>query len=170
MTELIEITNIHAPLSRVFDLARSIEVHLLGNVHSGEQAVAEQGSVTSGLMALGDRVTWRARHFGVRQRLTSQITEFDPPHTFQDTMLAGAFAFMQHDHFFRTLPGGAIEMRDHFRYAAPIPILGLIAEHLVLDRYMRSLLRQRNAIIKRVAESDVWPVYLAGSSAHSLVQ
>jgi len=160
MTHLTENTLIHAPLPRVFDLARSIEVHLLGNVHSSEQAVAEQGSRTSGLMTLGERVTWRARHFGVRQRLTSQITRFDPPHAFQDTMLAGAFAFMQHDHFFLTLPGGATRMRDDFRFAAPIPLLGLLAERLVLARYMRSLLRERNAIIQQVAESDEWQQYL----------
>ena len=160
MTRLTETTLIHAPLARVFDLARSIEVHLLGNVHSGEQAIAEEGSRTSGLMALGDRVTWRARHFGVRQRLTSQITRFDPPHAFQDTMLAGAFAFMQHDHFFLTLPGGATRMRDDFRFAAPIPLLGPLAERLVLARYMRGLLRERNAIIKQVAESNAWSLSL----------
>lgn len=160
MTELIEITRINAPLDRVFDLARSIEVHLLGNVHSGEQTIAQQGSVTSGLLSLGDQVTWRARHFGVRQRLTSRINRFDPPHAFQDTMQSGAFAFMQHDHFFRALPGGSTEMRDHFRYAAPIPILGLIAERLVLDRYMRSLLRERNLIIKQVAESNAFQRFL----------
>jgi ligand-binding SRPBCC domain-containing protein len=160
MTHLTETTLIHAPLPRVFDLARSIEVHLLGNVHSGEQAVAERGSRTSGLMTLGERVTWRARHFGVRQRLTSQITRFDPPHAFQDTMLAGAFACMQHDHFFLALPNGATQMRDEFGFAAPIPLLGLVAERLVLDHYMRNLLRERNAIIKQVAESDAWSNFL----------
>lgn len=160
MTHLTEITHIHAPLPRVFDLARSIDVHLLGNVHFNEQAIAEQGTITSGLMTLGDRVTWRARHFGIRQRLTSRITRFDPPHAFQDTMQSGAFAFMQHDHFFRALPAGITEMRDHFRFAAPIPVLGLIAERLVLARYMSNLLRERNAIIKQVAESPSFAIYL----------
>ena len=155
MTTLTELTLIQAPIARCFDLARSVEVHVLGNVHFGEQAVPLAGSA-SGLLALGDRVTWRARHFGVRQCLTSQITEFDPPHAFQDTMLSGAFAWMQHDHFFRKLPSGVTEMRDIFHYAAPLPILGILAERLVLDRYMRALLHERNLIIKRVAESGIW--------------
>jgi hypothetical protein len=64
MVRLEEITQIHAPIERCFDLARSVEVHLAGNVHSGEHAVAEDG-VTSGLIDLGQRVTWRARHFAV---------------------------------------------------------------------------------------------------------
>ena len=143
MTTLVELTRIHAPIGRCFDLSRSVEVHVLGNVHFGEQAVPLAGQ-TSGLLGLGDRVTWRARHFGVRQALTSAITEFDAPHAFQDTMLSGAFAWMQHDHFFRQVEGGVTEMRDVFRYAAPLPVLGLIAERLVLDRYMLNLLRERN--------------------------
>jgi len=164
MTALYELTLINAPITRCFDLSRSIEVHVLGNVHFGEQAIAlshESAGQTSGLMALGDRVAWQARHFGIRQRLTSQITEFDPPHAFQDTMLSGAFAFMQHDHFFRQLPNGLTYMRDVFRYAAPLPILGLIAERLVLDAYMSNLLRERNAIIKQVAESNHWLKYVS---------
>jgi len=159
MTTLEELTLIDAPMERCFDLSRSVEVHVLGNVHFGEQAVPLEGH-TSGLLGLGDCVTWRARHFGIRQCLTSQITEFDPPHAFQDTMLRGAFAHMQHDHLLRQLPSGWTEMRDIFRFAAPIPILGLIAERLVLDRSMRSLLRERNAIIKRVAESNQWRKYV----------
>jgi len=159
MTTLEELTVIQAPIDRCFNLARSVEVHVLGNVHFGEQAIPLEGNA-SGLLRPGDKVTWQARHFGIRQRLTSQITQFDPPHAFQDTMLSGAFAFMQHDHFFRQLPDGPTFMRDVFRFAAPIPLLGRIAERLVLDRYMRNLLRERNAIIKQVAESNHWHKYV----------
>jgi ligand-binding SRPBCC domain-containing protein len=159
VTTLEELTLIRAPLERCFDLARSVEVHVLGNVHFGEEAIAQDGK-TNGLLGLGDRVTWRARHFGVRQCLTSEITRFDPPHAFQDTMLSGAFAFMQHDHFFLQHADGATAMRDIFRFAAPLPLLGLLAERLVLDRYMRNLLRERNAVIKQVAESGRWRSYV----------
>ena len=159
MVVLEEHTFIDAPLRRCFDLARSVEVHVAGNVHFGEQAVA-LGGVTSGLIGLDDRVTWQARHFGVRQTLTSTISLFDPPRFFQDTMLHGAFRFMQQDHFFSTLPNGKTEMIDIFRFAAPIPILGRIAEIFVLKRYMRNLLRERNAVIKQIAESDDWERYI----------
>jgi ligand-binding SRPBCC domain-containing protein len=141
-------------------------VHVAGNTHFGEQAVAEAGA-TSGLLGLGDTVTWRARHFFVRQRLTSQITAFDRPAYFQDTMLCGAFHSMQHDHHFRTLSSVAskpdlTEMRDVFRFAAPIPLLGRLAEQFVLSRYMQALLRERNAVVKQIAESptQAWRQYL----------
>ena len=111
MVTLNETTIIAAPIARCFDLARSVEVHLAGNTHFGEQAVALEGA-TTGLLALGDTVTWRARHFFISQRLTSKITAFDPPAYFQDTMLSGAFRSMQHDHYFRTLPDSRTEMRE----------------------------------------------------------
>jgi hypothetical protein len=43
MVRLEELTVIRAPIERCFDLARSVEVHLAGNIHSGEVAVAEAG-------------------------------------------------------------------------------------------------------------------------------
>ncbi len=159
MVRLEEVTLIRAPIERCFDLARSVEVHLAGNVHWGEEAVA-LGGVTSGLVGMGERVTWRAKHMGVRQRLTSEITAMDAPNYFQDTMVQGAFRSMQHDHFFRTLADGSTEMKDVFRFVAPMPVLGRVAEALVLRRYMMELLHERNVVVKQVAESDEWKRYL----------
>ena len=145
------VTMIQAPIERCFDLARSVEVHLAGNVHWGEQAVAE-GGVTSGLVGLGERVTWRARHFGFWHRLTSEITEMRRPAYFRDEMIEGIFRFMRHDHFFRAMPAAETEMRDVFEFAAPLPVLGRVAEMAFLGRYMRNLLRERNAAVKKASE------------------
>lgn len=153
--------NIRAPLDRCFHLARSVEVHVAGNVHWGEQAIAA-GGVTSGLLDLGARVTFRARHFGIRWRLTSEITGMTPFTHFQDTMIAGPFQSMQHDHFFRELSPGRTEMRDVFVVSAPLGPLGRIAEAVFLRRYMTSLLEERNYVIKRIAESSRWRDYLPG--------
>jgi ligand-binding SRPBCC domain-containing protein len=151
VVRLEEITVIRAPIERCFDLARSVEVHLAGNVHWGEQAVAT-GGVTSGLVGLGERVTWRAKHFRIWQTLTSEITAMDPPNYFQDTMLRGAFQTMNHEHFFRSVGPDRTEMRDVFCFSAPLGFLGRIAEALVLRDYMRALLRERNAVIREFAE------------------
>src|ERR1035441_7772538 len=140
-------------MERCFDLARSVEVHLAGNVHSGESAVATDG-VTSGLVGLGQRVTWRAKHFGVWHNLTSEITVMDRPAYFQDTMIQGVFRLMKHDHFFRPLSPGETEMKDAFCFAAPLPVLGRLAEIAFLGHYMQALLRERNAAVKEIAESS----------------
>jgi ligand-binding SRPBCC domain-containing protein len=160
MLILEEITEIRAPIERCFDLARSVEVHLAGNVHYSENAVAEAGA-TSGLLGPGDRVTWRARHFWISWRLTSEITGFERPGFFQDVMVQGPFRRMRHDHYFRATANGVTEMRDVFCFAAPIPLMGRIAEAAFLGRYMRRLLRERNAVIREIAESEEWRKYLA---------
>jgi len=53
-----------APADRCFDLARSVDAHLRSTAATGERAV---GGRTTGLLELGEEVTWRARHFGVHQ-------------------------------------------------------------------------------------------------------
>jgi len=159
MVTLEEVTLIRAPIERCFDLARSVEVHVAGNVHFGESALALSG-VTTGLIGLGQRVTWQARHFGVRRRLTSEVTALDRPHHFRDVMVQGAFRCMEHDHFFRSRSPDETEMRDVFRFAAPFGILGLLAEYVLLRRYMRGLLHERNAALRDAAESNGWQRYL----------
>jgi hypothetical protein len=51
-------------------------------------------------------------------------------------------------------------MRDVFAVAAPLPVLGRIAEIVFLGDYMRKLLHERNAAIRQVAESDEWRRYI----------
>jgi ligand-binding SRPBCC domain-containing protein len=142
-------TQIAAPPSRCFDLARDVDAHERSTAASHERAV---GGVTSGLLGLGDEVTWEATHFGVRQRLTSRITEFDPPRRFVDEMVRGAFRSFRHEHQFLERAGGT-EVVDVFDYTAPLGPLGRLADILFLSRYVARLLRDRNAYLKRVAES-----------------
>jgi hypothetical protein len=159
MIHFEEITVIDAPIDRVFDLSRSVEVHLLANIHGNEQALAT-GGVTTGLVELGQQVTWRAKHFGLWHNLTSKVTALEPPVYFQVTMIEGIFRSMQADHRLRTLPSGATELTDRFAIAAPLPILGPLAEALFLRRYMLALNRERNAVIRQLAESGDWQRYL----------
>lgn len=121
--------------------------------------MAEAG-VTSGLVDLTQRVTWRAKHFGVWHRLTSEITALSRPVYFEDAMIEGVFRTMTHEHSFRPLPSGETEMTDVFCFAAPLGVLGRLAEIVFLRRYMQALLRERNAVLKRIAESGEWQRYL----------
>lgn len=150
-------TLIAAPPERVFDLARSIDLHRLSMGHTREEAVAGR---TSGLIGLGETVTWRARHLGVRQRLAVRITGYERPRWFRDEMERGAFATMVHDHHFASVDGGT-EMRDVFRFSAPLGPLGRLAERFVLRGYMTRLLEARNAAIKHAAEGEAWRALLA---------
>jgi ligand-binding SRPBCC domain-containing protein len=149
-------TPIAAPIERVFDLSRSIDLHMKSTARTGEKAVA---GTTSGLIGMGEEVTWRARHFGIWQSLIVRITEFEPPTHFADVMLRGAFRRMEHHHYFERSLEGTV-MRDSFSYESPLGILGRIADFLFLDCHIRSLLIERNRIIKATAESDAWIQYV----------
>lgn len=153
------VTSIAGPVERVFDLARSIDLHTHSTSGTGECAIA---GVTSGLIGPGQEVTWRARHFGVWQSLTFRIIAFERPTHFADVMLRGAFRRMEHHHHFEQA-GGGTTMRDVFRFQSPFGVLGHVADSLVLTRYMRSFLIERTRIIKATAESDSWKQYLCDS-------
>jgi ligand-binding SRPBCC domain-containing protein len=142
-------TFIAAPPEPCFDAARDLDLHRRSMAHTGERAVAGR---TSGLIELGEEVTWRARHFLVTQRFTSKITAFDRPRHFQDAMQRGAFRSFVHDHTFEARNGSTL-MTDILAFSAPLGILGRIAETLVLRRYLTRLLEARAKIIKEAAES-----------------
>lgn len=144
------ITEINAPIERCFDLSRSIDLHIESTKQTGEQAIS---GTTSGLIGLGETVTWRAKHFGIWQTLTSKITEYNYPNLFVDEMVQGAFKSFRHEHHFTKVDGHTL-MRDVFVYQSPLGILGRLAEVLFLKRYMTQLLIERNRVIKEVAETN----------------
>ncbi len=145
-------THIKARKEIVFDLARSIDLHIISTDHTNETAIAGK---TRGLIGLNESVTWRAKHFGFYQNLTSKVTEFDRPNYFADQMVSGAFREFKHQHHFAELNGGTL-MTDVFDYKSPFGILGKLADKFFLKKYMTELLIQRNRIVKAFAESDKW--------------
>lgn len=147
---------IDAPIERVFDLARCIDLHEETMSKTNEKAI---DGVTKGLINLGETVTWQATHFGIRQKLTSKITEYNRPFHFRDVMIKGAFKRFTHDHFFEQ-KGEKVLMKDVFDYTSPFWILGKIADALFLESYMRNLLTERNLVIKKIAESENWRKFL----------
>jgi len=152
-------TKIAAPVERCFLLSLSIDLHMASTEPTRERAVA---GVTHGMIGPGETVTWRGRHFGLMLTHTSLIDRYDRPRYFRDLMVNGAFKSFEHQHFFDALPQGGTLMRDELRFAAPLGPLGWLAEVLVLRTYMTRFLRQRNGVIRVVAESETggWRRYI----------
>ncbi|RFZ92101.1 cell division protein [Mucilaginibacter conchicola] len=142
-------TIINASLERCFDISRDIDIHVASTAQTGERAIAGR---TSGLIGPGESVTWRARHFGLWQNLTSKVTEFDRPNYFIDEMVEGAFKSFCHEHRFDADGEGGTIVTDIFSYQSPLGLLGRFADWLFLKRYMTRLLEQRNRVIKAEAE------------------
>jgi ligand-binding SRPBCC domain-containing protein len=138
------VTSIQAPVEAAFALALSIDAHVASMRSSLERAVA---GVTTGEIGLGQEVTWRAWHFGVRWTMTNRITELDPPSSFVDEQVRGPFAAFRHTHTFAP-SGTATTMRDKVVFSAPFGPLGVLAEKILLGRYLRSLIETRNEFLR----------------------
>jgi ligand-binding SRPBCC domain-containing protein len=154
-------TSIAAPIERVFDLARNIDLHTHSTSNTSERAVA---GVTSGLIGPGQEVTWRAKHFGIWQSLTVRIIVFERPNRFADAMVSGPFRSMEHHHYFEeSATAMGTTMRDVFSFQSPLGIPGRVVESLFLTGYLKSFLIDRNRVIKATAESDEWKQYLGNA-------
>jgi len=145
-------TEIKADTEIVFDLSRSIDLHKISTEQTSEKAIAGK---TSGLISMSESVTWRAKHFGIYQNLTSKITNFNRPNYFTDEMQKGIFKSFKHEHIFTEL-NGLTQMTDIFNYKSPFGFLGKLADKLFLKKYMTELLVERNKVIKEFAESEKW--------------
>jgi ligand-binding SRPBCC domain-containing protein len=147
---LVEVViQIRAPIAVCFDCARDIDLHTRSTTGTSEKAIA---GATTGLIGLGEQVTWEATHFFIRQRLTSRITEFERPFRFRDSQVSGPFKRFDHDHIFRSM-GDETEMTDLFRYDSPLGVLGRAADVLFLQNYMERFLRVRGQFLKAHAEN-----------------
>ena len=142
------VTTIAAPIEVCFDLARDIDFHTRSLGNTGERAVAGR---TTGLIGLGESVTWEARHLGVRQRLTVQVTALDRPAYFRDVMTAGAFRSFAHDHRFEARDAMTV-MTDEVEFRSPLGPLGWLVDRLFMAGYLRRVLECRCQAIKREAE------------------
>lgn len=131
----------------LFDLSRDVSAHTRSMAKSRERATA---GVQHGLIGLGDEVTWRAWHFGLPLSLTSRITAMDAPVSFTDRQTRGPFRYFVHEHLFRP-NGTGTTMIDRISFAAPLGILGRVAERLVLARYMKRLIEERNDYLRAAA-------------------
>ncbi len=150
-------TEVAAPVGVCYALSLSVDLHQLSTNKTGEHIVA---GVRQGVMKRGETVTWRARHFGIWQTLTSQITEATPPIYFCDEMREGAFKTMRHEHHFQPTGESSTRMLDVFEFTSPFGIVGKLFDRLVLEKYMKRFLEELNQTIKEVAESERWREFL----------
>ena len=103
-------------------------MHQKSTFKTGEKAIAGR---TFGLIEKGETVTWKAKHLGVTQTLTTKIISMEKPFQFTDVMLKGAFKSMKHQHIFRQEGKNTI-MTDIFEFESPVGIIGKIFNKIYL--------------------------------------
>ena len=149
MPTIILETQINAPAETCFDLMRDIRIHTETTSRTNETAIA---GVTNGKIGLGQTVTFEGTHFGMRQRLTVRVIEFDRPRLFVDEMTDGNFKSFKHIHEFLPQNNGTL-MRDTLIWTSPYGILGKLVDKLLLERHLRKLVSGRNVKLKEIAEN-----------------
>ena len=135
-------TIINASATRCFDLIRDVRIH-----------AETKGSIeVDGESGLGQTVTFNSKLFRMRQRLTVEVTQFEPPHVLVDEMTAGSFTSFKHIHEFIEQDGTTL-MKDTAIWTSPFGILGRIVDKLLLENHLKALITRRNAKLKKIAES-----------------
>jgi ligand-binding SRPBCC domain-containing protein len=150
-------TFIEAPIERVFDLSRSIDLHKSSMQNFNEKCTAGR---SNGLLELNETVTWQARHLWKDRSLTVKLTAIQKPYSFIDEQVSGDFVSLKHEHYFKPVENGTI-MIDQFFFAVPYGTIGKWVNRFYLTRYLQKLLEQRNRVIKEVAESNKWKSFLS---------
>lgn len=145
-------TFIAAPADRVFDLARSIDLHKQSMTKHKEEAVA---GVRFGLIEKDETVTWKARHLFKNRILKTRITAMKRPEMFTDEQAEGDFKLLKHEHHFKPCDNGTI-MIDIIDFEAPYGTIGKTFNKLYLTKYLRRLIEHRNRVIKEFAEGGKW--------------
>ena len=129
---------------------RDIRIQTETAAQTNEKAIA---GITDGKIGLGQTVTFEGTHFGIKQRLTVIVIEFDRPKRFVDAIIEGSFKSFVHIHEFDP-QGDATLMRDTLIWTSPFGILGKVVDKLLLERHLTRLVQARNARLKALAEEN----------------
>ena len=129
---------------------RDIRIQTETAAQTNEKAIA---GITDGKIGLGQTVTFEGTHFGIKQRLTVIVIEFDRPKRFVDAIIEGSFKSFVHIHEFDP-QGDATLMRDTLIWTSPFGILGKVVDKLLLETHLTRLVQARNARLKALAEEN----------------
>lgn len=134
---------IPAPPEDVFDVSLDVGLHLASQRSHGERVASGR---TSGRLEESEQITWSARHFGLRFRMTSLVFDVERPRRFRDRQVRGPFGSFLHTHEFEPLDGGTL-MRDTIDFRSPFGPIGRMVDVSVMRRHLIGVITERNDAI-----------------------
>ena len=99
-------------------------------------------------MKAGALIEYRIRLYGIPMKWTSEITEWDPPHMFEDTQIRGPYRKWVHRHTFEERDEGTV-VTDEVRYRVPG---GAVINRLFVGSRVRKIFDYRKAKLKELFE------------------
>ena len=79
----------------------------------------------------------------------TEITKIKDKSYFIDEQRFGPYAFWHHQHHFEAVEGGT-QMRDILHYKVPIPIIGDIADAILVDGQVEKIFAYRTQVVNKV--------------------
>jgi ligand-binding SRPBCC domain-containing protein len=146
---------VRAPIGRCFALS----THLA--IVERELGMHPVEGRTGGLVTAGDTIRWEGIQLGFANYHVSLIMPetWNPPHFFQDCMIAGRFRSFEHDHRFTETTSGT-SLEDKVRFSMPLGWAGELVGRFILVPHILGLMRRRFNLLKRLAETDEWRNYI----------
>ena len=97
-------------------------------------------------MKVGALIEYQIRLHGIPLKWTSEITEWEPPHMFEDTQVRGPYRKWVHRHTFEETDEGTV-VTDEVRYAV---LGGAIINKLFVGGQVRKIFDYRKAKLKEL--------------------
>lgn len=104
-------------------------------------------------MAPGALIDYRIRLWGLPLAWRTEISRWEPPHTFEDVQVRGPYRQWIHRHTFTALPGDRTLMEDEVRYRLPLAPLGDLALPLVRRQVARIFAHRRRVCAELFGEA-----------------
>lgn len=79
----------------------------------------------------------------------TEITKIKDKSYFIDEQRFGPYAFWHHQHHFEAVEGGT-QMRDILHYKVPLPIIGDIADAILVDGQVEKIFAYRTEVVNKV--------------------
>jgi ligand-binding SRPBCC domain-containing protein len=100
-------------------------------------------------MAAGTLIDYTINLYRIPMRWRTEITEWDPPVSFQDTQIAGPYAKWVHTHrFVANDARGGTTIEDRIVYALPFGALGRLV-HPLVQRQLNRIFDYREGALRR---------------------
>ncbi len=156
MPKLQFTTLIHAPVQRVFDLARCVSLH---KRHFEKHAIVPVQGKSSGLLGLRDHVTWKGKFGRKIKFLSIDVTEMKVPEYFKMEFRKDFFEQFQHEVYLTGINNGTILM-DRIEYDIQLKGFSLFINKRCVEKTVTSFIEERNALCKEYAEGNKWRAIL----------
>jgi ligand-binding SRPBCC domain-containing protein len=98
------------------------------------------------VVSLGTRIQYKLKLRGIPVRWESEITAWNPPHSFSDDQLRGPYRHWHHEHTFEEKDDGTF-VRDKVEYAVPG---GSLINRIFVARDLRRIFDHRTATLKKL--------------------